>query len=146
MFEMGIQHCDQVYGCLDLPCCRKCPGYHCLGIQCHICGIGVTGVQEVGWPEACHCQCHHHHHPHLHLHLHLHPQMYLPYQHSWLCLETQVWKVIDQGWVWGRVGDGNVGGMLAWGGGPGRDHGQTSVELCNNEAFQGLSEGDCQNQ
>ena len=55
-------------------------------------------------------------------------------------------KVIDQGWVWGGVGDVNVGSVLAWGREPERDHGQISAELCNNEAWQGLCEGGCLDQ
>ena len=53
--------------------------------------------------------------------------------------------VIDQGWVWGGVGDVDVDGMLAWGRGPVRYHGQTTVGLSDNEACQGLNEEKCQN-
>ena len=38
-------------------------------------------------------------------------------------------SVDNKGWVWGRVGDIDVGSMLAWGGEPVRYHGQTSVVL-----------------
>ena len=137
---MGVQHGGQVYDCLGLPCHKGCLGYHCQGIQHHILGIGVAGVQKVGWPEACCCQCHHHHHPLLHLC----PQRYLSYQHSRWCVENQVRMVRDQGWVWGGVGDIDVGGMLAWAGGPVRYHGQFSVGLCDNKTCQGLNEEKCQ--
>ena len=54
--------------------------------------------------------------------------------------------VIDQSWVWGGAGDVDVGGMLIWGGELVRDHGQTSVGLCDNETCQGRDEEKCWNQ
>ena len=55
-------------------------------------------------------------------------------------------KVMDQGWVWGRVGGINVVGMCAWGREPEIDHGQISMVLCDNKVWQGLCGECCQYQ
>ena len=51
--------------------------------------------------------------------------------------------VIDQSWVWGGAGDVIVGSVLVWGRALVRDHGQTSVGLCDNETCQGQDEEEC---
>ena len=51
--------------------------------------------------------------------------------------------VIGQGWVWGRAGGIDVGGVLVWGGELVRDHGQTLVGLCDNKTCQGQNEEGC---
>ena len=51
--------------------------------------------------------------------------------------------VIGQGWVWGRAGGIDVGGVLVWGGELVRDHGQTLVGLCDNKTCQGQDEEEC---
>ena len=49
--------------------------------------------------------------------------------------------MIYQGWVWGGVDDGEVGGMLAWGGEPERGLGQTLMVFGDIEVWQGLYGG-----
>ena len=49
--------------------------------------------------------------------------------------------MIDQGWVWGMAGDGDVVDVLAWGGEPERDLSQISMVSCDIEVWQGLYEG-----
>ena len=49
--------------------------------------------------------------------------------------------MIDQGWVWGAAGDGDVGSVPAWGGEPERVLGQILMVLCDIEVWQGQYEG-----
>ena len=67
--------------------------------------------------------------------------MDLPYHRAGVGYENQVRRMIDQGWVWGAAGDGDVGGVLAWGGEPERDLNQISMVLFDIEVWQGRYEG-----
>ena len=49
--------------------------------------------------------------------------------------------MIDQGWVWGTVGDGDVGSVLAWGGVPEKDLSQILMVLGDIKVWQDQYEG-----